>query len=70
MVQFERKQTRSIIAKLDLPDRYRTALKLLRYLDNEMPELMQRVPAECPYSLEQIRGGGGDEDWFPAPRQP
>jgi hypothetical protein len=68
-VQFERKQTRSIIAKLDLPDRYRVALKLLRYLERDMPGLMQRVPAECPYSLEQILGNG-DEDWFPTARQP
>src|SRR4051812_14946492 len=62
-VQLERKQTRSILAKLDLPDRYRVALKLLSYLKGDMPGLMQRVPAECPYSLEQILGG--DEDWFP-----
>ena len=33
-----------------------------------MPGLMHRVPAECPYSLEQILGG--EEDWFPAARQP
>lgn len=68
-VQLERKRTRSIIAKLDLPDRYRVALKLLLYLEREMPGLMQRVPAECPYSLEQILGNG-DEDWFPTARLP
>src|SRR3954452_13964482 len=70
-VQFERKQTRSIIAKLDLPDRYRVALRLLRYPERDMPGLITRVPAECPYSLEQILGGmgSGEEDWFPAPRQ-
>ncbi len=68
-VQLERKRTRSIIAKLDLPDRYRVALKLLRYLERDVPGLMQRVPAECPYSLEQILGSG-DEDWFPIPRLP
>jgi hypothetical protein len=67
-VQLERKRTRSIIAKLDLPDRYRVALKLLRYLEREMPGLIQRVPAECPYSLEQILGNG-DEDWFPPARR-
>jgi len=66
-VQFERKQTRSIITKLDLPDRYRVALRLLRRLDCDVPGLMRRVPAECPYSLEQILGG--EEDWFPAARQ-
>jgi hypothetical protein len=68
-VQFERKQTRSIIAKLGLPDRYRVAIRLLRYLEREMPGLLARVPAECPYSLEQILGSGG-EDWFPTPRLP
>ena len=67
-VQFERKQTRSIIAKLDIPDRYRVALRLLRRLERDVPGLMRRVPAECPYSLEQILGG--EEDWFPTPRQP
>jgi Domain of unknown function DUF29 len=67
-VQLERKRTRSIIARLDLLDRYRVALKLLRYLERDMPGVMQRVPAECPYSLEQILGG--DDDWFPIARQP
>ena len=45
------------------------ALRLLRYLERDMPGLITRVPAECPYSLEQILGGG-EEDWFPAARQP
>jgi hypothetical protein len=67
-VQLERKRTRGITDKLDLPDRYRVALKLLRYLERDMPGLMEQVPAECPYSLEQILGGGG-EDWFPTARQ-
>jgi hypothetical protein len=67
-IQLERKQTRGIIAKLDLSDRYRVALKLLRYLERDMPGILQRVPAECPYSLEQILGDG-DEDWFPVSRQ-
>src|SRR3954452_18038768 len=40
-VQFERKQTRSIITKLDLPDRYRVALRLLRRLDRDVPGLMR-----------------------------
>lgn len=71
-VQFERKQTRSIIAKLDLPDRYRVALRLLRRLERDVPGLLTRVPAECPYSLDQILGGvgGGTEDWFPTLRPP
>ena len=68
-VQFERKQTRSIIAKLDLPDRYRVAVRLLRRLERDVPGLITRVPAECPYSLEQILGSEG-EDWFPTARQP
>ena len=68
-VQFERKRTRSIIAKLDLPNRYRVALRLLRRLERDVPGLITRVPAECPYSLEQILGSD-DEDWFPTPRLP
>jgi uncharacterized protein DUF29 len=68
-VQFERKQTRGIVAKLDLPNRYRVALRLLRRLERDVPGLMTRVPAECPYSLEQILGSG-DEDWFPVPLPP
>ena len=32
-----------------------------------MPEMMSRVPAECPYTLEQIIGAS-DEDWFPDQR--
>jgi hypothetical protein len=64
-IQLSRKLTRSIIAKLDLADRYRVALRLLRRLEPDAPGLMQRVPAECPYSLDQIVGSGG-EDWFPA----
>jgi len=63
-VQLKRKLSRSIEAKLDIPDRYRTALRLLRYLERDMPGLMSRVPAECPYSFDQILSGG-EEDWFP-----
>jgi len=54
--------------KLDLADRYRMALRLLRSFETDAPGLMARVPAECPYSLDQILGGAGDEDWFPAAR--
>ena len=68
-VQWRRKSTRSILARLDLAHRYRTALQLLRYLEEEMPGLMARLPAECPYSLDQILGTG-DEDWFPEPCLP
>ncbi len=68
-LQLERKQTRSIVMKLDLPSRYRAALRLLRYFESDAPGFMSTVPAECPYSLEQIRGSG-DEDWFPSPRAP
>ena len=64
-LQLERKLTRSITAKLDLEERYRYALRLLRYCEDEAPGLMARVPAECPYSLDQIVSSGG-EDWFPA----
>src|ERR1700686_4503764 len=67
-IQAGKKQTRTIIAKLDLPERYRSALRLLRYFEDDAPGLMARLPAECPYSLDQILGGG--EDWFPSPRSP
>jgi hypothetical protein len=66
-LQLERKLTRSIAAKLELGARYRSAIRLLRYFEADGPGLMSRVPAECPYSLDQIVGAG-DEDWFPAPR--
>ncbi len=64
-LQLEKKLTRSIEAKLDLTGRYRSALRLLRRLERDVPGLMARAPAECPYSLAQIVGNG-DEDWFPA----
>ncbi|HZT89628.1 MAG TPA: DUF29 domain-containing protein [Stellaceae bacterium] len=67
-IQLERKLTRSIIAKLELGERYRTALRLLRRLERDSPELAERVPAECPYTLSQILGSDGEEDWFPQPR--
>jgi hypothetical protein len=66
-VQIEKKITRSIKAQIDLPERYRDALRLLRRFERTAPGFMARVPAECPYSLDQIIGVG-DEDWFPAPR--
>ncbi|HEY3911810.1 MAG TPA: DUF29 domain-containing protein [Stellaceae bacterium] len=61
--------TRSIEAKLDLPSLYRTALRLVRRLERDVPGLTRRLPQACPYSLEQIISGDG-EDWFPPPRQP
>jgi uncharacterized protein DUF29 len=63
-LQLARKLTPTILAKLDLPERYRYALRLLRAFEDDAPGLMQRVPAVCPYSLDQIVGTG-DEDWFP-----
>ena len=66
-IQLQRKLTRSIVAKLDLPDRYRLALRLLRGFARDLPGFMSRVPAECPYSLDQILGSA-EEDWFPEPR--
>jgi Domain of unknown function DUF29 len=66
-LQLEKKLTRSIVAKLDLDGRYRSALRLLRYLDRDLPGLTSRVPAESPYSLDQILGSG-EEDWFPVAR--
>jgi hypothetical protein len=68
-VQLRRKSTRSILAKLDLADRYRTAVQFLQYLEDDIPGLVARVPAKCPYPLDQVLGTG-DEDWFPEPRLP
>ncbi|HTV90875.1 MAG TPA: DUF29 domain-containing protein [Stellaceae bacterium] len=69
-LQLGRTLTRSIIAKLDLADPYRAALRLLRYVEDDAQGLTARLPAECPYTLDQILGGGDDEDWFPASRAP
>ena len=66
-LQLERKLTRSIVAKLNLAERYRYALRLLRSFEEDAPGLMAQVPTECPYSLDQIVGSG-DEDWFPPAR--
>jgi hypothetical protein len=66
-VQLEQVLTRSIQAKLNLPARYQTALRLVRRLERDVPGLFARLPTECPYTFEQIRGNG-DEDWFPEPR--
>jgi hypothetical protein len=66
-LQFEQKLTRSIVGKLNLKERYRRALRRLRRLERDVPGLMRRVPAECPYSLDQIVGSS-DEDWFPPAR--
>jgi DNA-binding PucR family transcriptional regulator len=68
-VQLDKILTRSIEAKLDLADRYRAALRLLRRLERDVSELMSGLPRACPYTLEHIVGSG-DEDWFPEPRTP
>lgn len=67
-LQLEQILTRSVEAKLDLPSQYRAALRLVRRLERDVPELMSRIPRVCQYTLEQIRSGG-DEDWFPEPRR-
>jgi hypothetical protein len=54
-------------AKLDLPARYRMALRLVRRLERDVPGFLSRLPAECPYELEQIISSS-DEDWFPEPK--
>jgi Domain of unknown function DUF29 len=66
-LQLEKILTRSIEAKLDLSARYRAALRLLRRLERDLPGFASRLPAECPYTLEQIVSGD-DEDWFPEPQ--
>jgi hypothetical protein len=68
-LQLEKIMTRSIVAKLDLAGRYKAALRLVRRLERDVPGFMNRLPAECPYTLEQI-AGVGDEDWLPPPRIP
>src|ERR1700737_4166390 len=68
-LQLDKILTRSIAAKLDLPGRYKAALRLVRRLERDVPGLMSRLPAECPYALDQI-AGSGDEDWFPPSRIP
>jgi Domain of unknown function DUF29 len=65
-LQLEQILTPSIEAKLDLPDQYRAALKLVRRFDRDAPGLSHRLPAQCPYTLEHILSSG-DEDWFPDP---
>src|SRR3984957_10368652 len=45
-LQLEKTLTRSIVAKLDLPDRYRAALRLVRGQE-PLPEVMDRIPPEC-----------------------
>ncbi len=67
-LQLEQILSRSIEAKLDVPSLYRTALRLVRRLERDVPGMMRRLPQACPYTLEQIVSGG-DEDWFPAPRE-
>ena len=66
-LQLEQILTRSIAAKLDMPGCYKAALRLVRRLERDVPGLTSRLPALCPYSLEQIVSGG-EEDWFPQPR--
>ena len=66
-LQLEKILTRSIVAKLDLPARYRAAIKLVRRLERHVPGLTARLPEACPYTFEQIFGSS-DEDWFPEPR--
>ncbi|MGH7061346.1 MAG: DUF29 domain-containing protein [Stellaceae bacterium] len=66
-LQLDKTLTRSIEAKLDLSARHKAALRLVRRLERDVPGLMRRLPAVCPYTLEEIVSGGG-EDWFPPPR--
>jgi hypothetical protein len=68
-LQLEKILTRSIEALLELPGCYKAAIRLVRRLERDVPGLVSRLPAECPYTLEQIIGAGG-EDWFPPPRIP
>jgi hypothetical protein len=69
-LQLEQILTRSIVSKLDLPTQYRAALRLIRRLEHDIPGLASHLPAQCPYTLQQIVSAEGDEDWFPEPRTP
>jgi hypothetical protein len=64
-LQLEKILTRSIVTKLDLPGCHRTALRLVRRLERDVPGLISCLPTECPYTFEQIAGASG-EDWFPS----
>ncbi len=68
-LQIDKKLTRSMVAKVGLPQRYRSALRLLRFFEQDVPGFLARIPTGCPYSFDQIIGAG-DEDWFPTPRPP
>src|SRR5437016_11710401 len=50
-LQLEKVLTRSIEAKLDLADRYRAALKLLRRLERDVAGRMSPLPLPYPYTL-------------------
>lgn len=65
-LQLDKTLTRSIEARLELPVRYRNALRLIRRLERDAPGLAGRVPSACPYTIEQIVSPG-EEDWFPLP---
>ena len=68
-LQVEKLLTASIRAKIDMRSGYRASLRRVRRLERDAPGIAARVPAECPYSLDQIIGVGG-EDWFPDSRAP
>jgi hypothetical protein len=66
-LQLDKTLTQSIEAKLNLPARHKAALQLVRRLERDVPGLVGRLPAACPYTLEQIVSRG-EEEWFPPPR--
>jgi hypothetical protein len=66
-VALERKLTPSIERHLlvTLPDRYRTARRLLDKASVDVePDLVRRAPADYPYELTQVIGRN---DWLPQP---
>lgn len=50
-LQLDKTLTRSIVAKLDLASRYKSALRLVRRIERDVPGLISRLPQTCPYSL-------------------
>src|SRR6266446_2052147 len=57
-LQLDKILTRGIEAKLDLADRYRAALRLVRRVERDVPVLMIPLPHSCPYALDRSVGGG------------
>lgn len=65
-LQLDKILTRSIETKLDVPARYKMALRLAGRLERDVPGFIKRLPALCPYAFDRIVSRD-EEDWFPPP---